>query len=362
MQRTTFRLAALFTSVVSWTYIGRPGGAKLVTGTTALALFVPYGVIYALNDDNSLWKSTSGSDGSWQYVGRPGLAARIAAGGSELEAKPFALNTDGTLWLSGGDGCDGYWHQITDKLAAQEITAASAFKLYALDYDKTLWVGTVTGADNLTSVRSDGQPQHCDGHTLVTNRCGEDNQNCCANASCNGGYACGGGNTCEPCGGLGQLACAGGVCNDHDWQPGAGGRCEHCGSTHERACGGTRCNEVHRAPDKDGKCEFDHWCGGEGQQCCEATEFGGNCNSGMNCVFRLFDPNVCRRPVPGGGGGGGGISLCTGNQNPRDFCATVTCLSGYYDTERATACTQDSADLIIANRHTDCRVEPIHCP
>jgi hypothetical protein len=344
---------------VKWTYVGQPDAVHL-TGATAIALLVPYGVIYALHADRSLWKSTTGEDRSWTEVGHYSDAIRIAAGGSELEAKPFALYGDGSLWLNSGDGCDGYWHRLTDKTNAQEITAASAFLLYALNHDKTLSIVKIAGSDGLTSVRSDGQPQHCDGHGLVLNVCGGDGQGCCANDACSDGLACNAASSCEVCGDTGQLACAGGVCHASDNVPGDGGRCEHCGNMHERVCAGNRCNEVHTAPDDSGRCEFDHWCGGDGQPCCDADFFGGNCNGSLHCVFEAGGINRCQVENDNGGGGGGG--LCTNGQAPRDFCAAVTCSPGYYNVESMTACTQDAADVGIAGRHTNCDVQPSACP
>jgi hypothetical protein len=345
-------------------HVGRPAKAKHVTGTTAIALFVPYTVLYALHDDNTLWKSPSGADGTWSYVGRPDHAARIAAGGSELEARPFALNDDNSFWLNAGDGCDAYWHLIAPKISAQEITAASAFMLYGLYADKTLWRARLRDTEKYTSLRSDGLPQHCDGHTLVLNACGDLDQGCCPSHDCKDGYACNDRDRCESCGATGELACAGGVCSDHDNQPGANGRCEHCGSKHERACGGTRCNDEHFKPDDNGQCEWDHWCGYEGGPCCnDDLQLGdGDCDSGMTCVYRVFESDVCRRRTSsGGGGGGGGGGLCTGGQNPKDFCVTVSCSPGYPTTDRATACTEEAADAILADRHYPCPVDPIPC-
>jgi hypothetical protein len=151
---------------VRWTYVGRPGGAKQVTGTTVLALFLPAPALYALNDDQTLWRSPSGEDGTWTYVGRPGDADRIAAGGGLLEARPFALNFDRSLWLNSGDGCDAHWHYVDFPFAAAEITASSMFTLYALNADRTLWKGAVNDSAWLSSVAF-GRPRRCDGVSLV---------------------------------------------------------------------------------------------------------------------------------------------------------------------------------------------------
>jgi hypothetical protein len=151
---------------VAWTYMGRPSGAKQVTGTTVAALFMLAPALYALNDDNTLWRSSTGTDGSWSYAGLPFAANRITAGGGLLEARPFALNADRSLWLNAGDGCDAYWHPIDTLYATAEITAASQFVLYALNDDHTLWRGAVNGSSWMTSVAF-GRPRRCDGSQLV---------------------------------------------------------------------------------------------------------------------------------------------------------------------------------------------------
>jgi hypothetical protein len=113
------------------------------------------------------------------------------------------------------------------------------------------------------------------------------------------------------------------------------------------------------APNDQQICAFDHWCGGDGHPCCNASYFGGDCNNGLVCNFHVDSINMCA--VQSSGGGGGGISLCTGGQNPKDYCAQVTCLPGYPTLERATACTQESANVIIRDRHTGCTVDPSAC-
>lgn len=155
-------------TAVQWTYIGRPAGAKQVTGTTGTALFVPYPVLYALNDDNTMYKSLTGADGSWTYVSTDAAADRITAGGGMLEARPFALNYDKLLWLNAGDGCGGYWHPIGVQTGAVDVVAATSTSLYKLNSDSTLWKGTVNSSDLLTTVAM-GKARHCDGSTLVPN-------------------------------------------------------------------------------------------------------------------------------------------------------------------------------------------------
>jgi hypothetical protein len=150
-----------------WTYVGRPGGAKQITGATGFMFLGTFGMLYALNDDNSLWQSPSGADGTWKRVGQPGGAGRIAAGGSFMEAaRVFALNGDRSLWLNSGDGCDAYWHWFTNVGDTVDIAARNTTTIYALNSDSSLWEGTITGSDYLTTMAF-GHPRHCDGTKLV---------------------------------------------------------------------------------------------------------------------------------------------------------------------------------------------------
>ena len=94
---------------------------------------------FALNDDRTLWISSSGSDGSWYQVGRPFAARQISAAHFAV----FALNTDQTLWRSYHTGLDGTWKKIDTPSDAKMIAAQSDTVLYALNYDQSLWRGTV---------------------------------------------------------------------------------------------------------------------------------------------------------------------------------------------------------------------------
>jgi hypothetical protein len=167
---------------------------------------------------------------------------------------------------------------------------------------------------------------------------------------------------CEDCGGFGQIACTNGrACDDDNAQPNAAGRCEHCGDTHELACGGSRCNEVHRAPDANGRCEFDHWCGGEHKHCCNIpwTGIGGDCDAGLECNTHLDEPNTCE--PHGSPGGGSTPSLCSPGQQLTTYCATYTCTPGYPNRDEAYVCSQQAALQIIADRHHGCSIDPIAC-
>ncbi len=165
-------------AAVSWTYVGRPGGAKRIAAATQQDIYIPivgypnwyaFPALYALNDDNTLWKSTSGADGTWTYLGQTlGVLDRIAVGGAIGEARPFGLAIDYSVWLNAGDGCSAYWYKVGNLPYAAEIAASSATTLYALGHDHSLWKGTVRGADWLTTYAL-GKSRHCDGTKLVPN-------------------------------------------------------------------------------------------------------------------------------------------------------------------------------------------------
>jgi hypothetical protein len=151
-------------TAVRWTYVSTPGSANKIAGATALAIFVPYGVLYALNDDHSLWRSSDGA--SWSYVGHPGGADRIAAAGGLMETRLFALNYDKSIWLNWGDGCDSYWAPSGNLSAATEITAKNERTMYVLDSSKNLWTATINGADYMTTTAF-GKARQCNGTQLV---------------------------------------------------------------------------------------------------------------------------------------------------------------------------------------------------
>ncbi len=160
-------------NAVQWIRIGRPASARRVTGTTSWRVDYPYAafpypILYALNDDNTVWKSLTGADDSWTYVSTNPYLQLIAAGGGLLEARPFGLNYDNSFWLNAGDGCGAYWHPLGTLGAAVDIAAATSKSLYLLNSDSSLWKGTINGSDLLTTVAL-GKARHCDGSRLVPN-------------------------------------------------------------------------------------------------------------------------------------------------------------------------------------------------
>lgn len=130
-------------SAVRWTHVGTPSGAKQITGNSPFGAVAA--VLYALNDDQTLWRSATGVDSSWEYLGRPVLADRIAAGFTwPLTESVFALNFDKGLYRNDGGGSDASWRYVELAGAAVEIVAADSSTIYALNYDHTLWRGRLS--------------------------------------------------------------------------------------------------------------------------------------------------------------------------------------------------------------------------
>src|SRR6266545_487042 len=89
MQRTTFRLAALFTSVAALSTLGC--GVPDVDPASAV------GVQRA---------ALSGVDVAWRRVGKPLYATSIAAC-AEGDGRLYALNSDRTIWVNRSGAADG---------------------------------------------------------------------------------------------------------------------------------------------------------------------------------------------------------------------------------------------------------------
>jgi hypothetical protein len=199
----------------SWTRVGRPTGAKQVTAGFWIGLHQnAVAGLFALNDDNSLWQSTTGADGSWSRIGQPKSAARVEAGISGM----WALNADKTLWR--GNGTDGGWVQIDKPFAARLVSDDGSLKtgaIWALNTDQTLWRGVVNGGMEGEACR----PPCYGANILLALTCDR----------CDSGLACGSAGRCVQAGGYMQpcnepatitsgpscdpglgLSCAGGLC------------------------------------------------------------------------------------------------------------------------------------------------------
>lgn len=99
---------------------------------------------------SSLWQYSARSARPWILKGKPIYARKIAAAGDQWTGLPriFALNTDKSLWLNSGPGCERvgsayFWRRIDRPHAAKEITAANVEKIYTLNTDNSLWEGKV---------------------------------------------------------------------------------------------------------------------------------------------------------------------------------------------------------------------------
>jgi hypothetical protein len=102
---------------------------------------------------------------AWQKVGSPGSAAKIAAC-AEGDGRVYALNYDRSLWVSHSNGNDGSWKYLQTPGSAQQIFCA-ANTLYAFNDDRTLWrndgtdsairwtnIGKPAGAKQITGATS----------------------------------------------------------------------------------------------------------------------------------------------------------------------------------------------------------------
>jgi hypothetical protein len=169
---------------LSWTRVGRPTAAKMISvgaiGNNAIGL-------YALNDDNSLWRSPTGADGSWTRIGMPSGAARVNGGGRDL----WALNTNKTLYR--GNGSDADWRYLDTPGSAAIISddgSVFAGALWALNTDRTLYRGIVNGGAHGEVCRP-----NCYGTVVQNVICDR----------CDTGLACNASTLCETAGSYGQL-------------------------------------------------------------------------------------------------------------------------------------------------------------
>lgn len=138
--------------------VGQPWGAAVIAGTEDTSL--DFSILWALNDDKSLWQNThSGGDAQWQRIGQLLQAVKIAASHDAL----FALNVDGSFWMNHSNGADGAWECIGSASEAVEITAASqhqssAVQLYALHRDSSIWMGVVVSDCQVSLTTQDAYP------------------------------------------------------------------------------------------------------------------------------------------------------------------------------------------------------------
>lgn len=123
--------------------VGRPFAAAEIAGSEDNTGFP---VLWALNDDKTLWRNGNGGvDGQWRKVGQPRAAARIFATPDTI----YALNGSKDFYRNRQGGDDEAWERLDRPGAAAEIAVVSNGpstqpRFYALNTDYTLWEGTVT--------------------------------------------------------------------------------------------------------------------------------------------------------------------------------------------------------------------------
>jgi Lipase (class 3) len=320
--RTLYRNDGSPTSI-SWTYVGRPTGARQVT-----AGYVASGGsgVYALNDDNSLWRSPTGADGSWTRIGAPMQAARVGGSMGGI----YALNANRTLFR--GTGSDNAWVYLDNPFAARTISDDGSVKsgaLWALNDNQELYRGVVNAGGEGEVCRP-----YCMGSLAQQILCDR----------CNEGLTCGRVGKCVAAGGANQ------PCNESDIVGG--------GTTPRCDMASLTCVTLERGP------TCIEGAGTKGKTCRNASDSNGPCNTGLTC-----DPSnhVCvTAPRP--------FDLWRGtwemfwfstmayweNQNnnliPKQNCADkfgIQVLEYDQDTEVETLYARDATRVIVAFAGTD---------
>jgi len=140
--RALYRNDGTPTSIV-WTRVGQPTSAKQVSAGWALGSLpaAPKPALYALNDDNTLWRSPTGADGTWTKLGQPSAARRISAGKTAI----YALNNS-TQALYRGNGVDTGWSYIDTPSLASVVSddgSVASGGLWALNTDGGVYHGVI---------------------------------------------------------------------------------------------------------------------------------------------------------------------------------------------------------------------------
>ena len=124
-------------------WLGRPWGAAMVSGSGSLGAQV----LWALNDDRSLWRNAKeGANNSWQRMGRPGAAREIFAAGNLIGA----VNDDGSFWINHDDGRDQKWKRVGDTpegtldVTAAMVGSSEQYRVVALT-ESSLHIGELDG-------------------------------------------------------------------------------------------------------------------------------------------------------------------------------------------------------------------------
>src|SRR5215471_11117453 len=81
---------------VTWSQVGYPFAARKIAACGP-------SLIFALNNDGSLYRGLNGTDGQWQYLTTDTYLSGIACDGNKL----IGMNKDGTFWRANFAG--GYF-------------------------------------------------------------------------------------------------------------------------------------------------------------------------------------------------------------------------------------------------------------
>jgi hypothetical protein len=127
-----------------WAPVGQPGGAKQVS--VGVLANPTRDFFFALNDDNSVWSSPTGADGSWTRIGTNNNIARIAGGRTGV----WALYNNQDIYR--GDGVQNNWvlkgHRGGATTIADDATAETG-KIWAFDSSKQLWHGAIPAPNGI---------------------------------------------------------------------------------------------------------------------------------------------------------------------------------------------------------------------
>lgn len=134
---------------VNWQKVGYPSSASKIAACSS-------NVIYALNDDYTLWKG-NGTNSGWSYRGHPGAARDIAC---TSDSWIWALNADKKFYYNVYSGDDTKWVYEGTVGNTEQIGSASLLsalnlddKVYTYDNYTKAWTykATFTGATEVAN-------------------------------------------------------------------------------------------------------------------------------------------------------------------------------------------------------------------
>jgi hypothetical protein len=156
-----------------WYWVGQPDHAEHIASGG--------GLIYALNDDKTVWTNSDGwnvvegSDSNWIWRNTAWGADRVTGSNTPTwwssYNRSFALNMDKSLWYNDNllvSSSDANWHPFPNAgLSFLEISAGAGNVLYGLTTNRDLWKATVTevdcydGIDNNADGKIDAKDSAC---------------------------------------------------------------------------------------------------------------------------------------------------------------------------------------------------------